>query len=136
MSKSAENVNGSVFLSDDRDTIIRKFKRAVTDSGSEIKYDTENKAGVSNLLSIYSVFTGKSIADAEKDFAGKGYGDFKIAVGEVVAEKLAPIQAEQARLLADKEYLNSVLKSGAEKAAFKARKTLEKVYKKIGFYQI
>ncbi len=136
MSKSAENVNGSVFLSDDRDTIIRKFKRAVTDSDSQIKYDPENKAGVSNLLSIYSVFTGKSIESAEKDFAGKGYGDFKIAVGEIVADKLSPIQAEQARLLADKEYLNSVLKSGAEKAAFKARKTLEKVYKKIGFYQL
>lgn len=136
MSKSAENINGSVFLSDDRDTVIRKFKRAVTDSGSEIKYDPENKAGVSNLLSIYSVFTGKSIEQAEREFAGRGYGDFKLAVGETVADFLAPLQAEQAKLLADKEYLNGILKSGAERASFKARKTLEKVYKKIGFYQI
>ena len=136
MSKSADNPNSSVFLSDGRDDIIRKFKRAVTDSGSEIKYDPENKAGVSNLLSVYSVFTDKTIAEAEAEFAGKGYGDFKLAVGEAVADKLAPIQREQARLLADKEYLNGVLKSGAEKAARTANKTLNKVYKKIGFYQI
>lgn len=136
MSKSSENPNGSVFLSDDRDTVIRKFKRAVTDSGSEIKFDPENKAGVSNLLSIYSVFSGKSIAEAEAEFAGKGYGDFKLAVGELVADKLAPIQAEQARLLKDKDYLNAVLKSGAERAAYVANKTLAKVYKKIGFYQL
>lgn len=136
MSKSAENPNGSVFLSDDRDTIIRKFKRAVTDSGSEVEYDTDNKPGISNLLSIYSVFAGKSIAEAEAEFAGMGYGDFKLAVGEAVADKLAPIQEEQARLLADKEYLNGVLRSGAERAKYAARKTLNKVHKKIGFYQI
>ncbi|MCI8820691.1 MAG: tryptophan--tRNA ligase [Clostridia bacterium] len=135
MSKSAENLNGSVFLSDDKDTVIRKFKRAVTDSGNEIKYDPENKAGVSNLLSIYSAFTGKSIAEAEADFAGKGYGEFKLAVGEAVADKLAPIQAEQSKLLADKAYLESALKSGAERANRVANKTLSKVYKKIGFYQ-
>ena len=136
MSKSAENINGSVFLSDDKDTVIRKFKRAVTDSGSEIKYDPENKPGVSNLLSIYSVFTGRSIESAEKEFDGKGYGDLKLAVGEAVADFLAPLQSEQEKLLQNKDYLNGILKSGAEKAAFKARKTLEKVYKKIGFYQI
>ena len=136
MSKSAENPNGSVFLNDDRDTVLRKFKRAVTDSDAQVKFDPENKAGVSNLLSIYSVFSEKSIAEAEADFAGKGYGEFKLAVGEVVADKLAPIQREQAKLLADKDYLNGVLKAGAEKAAFRARKTLSKVYKKIGFYQI
>lgn len=136
MSKSAENPNGSIFLTDDRDTIIRKFKRAVTDSGSEIKFDSANKPGVSNLLSIYSVFAEKSIAEAERDFEGKGYGDFKLAVGEAVADKLAPVQAEQARLLADKEYLNTVLKSGAERASRTAGRTLSKVYKKIGFYQI
>jgi len=136
MSKSAENPNGSVFLSDDRDTVIRKFKRAVTDSGSEIKYDPENKAGVSNLLSIYSAFTGKTVAEAEADFSGKGYGEFKLAVGEAVADKLAPIQAEQARLLADKTYLENILRSGAERAARTANKTLAKVYKKIGFYQV
>lgn len=136
MSKSAENPNGSVFLNDDRDTVLRKFKRAVTDSDAQVKFDPENKPGVSNLLSIYSVFFEKSIAEAEADFAGKGYGEFKLAVGEVVADKLAPIQREQAKLLADKDYLNGVLKAGAEKAAFRARKTLSKVYKKIGFYQI
>ena len=136
MSKSAENPNGSVFLSDDKDTVIRKFKRAVTDSGSEIKFDPENKAGVSNLLSIYTAFTGKTVEQAERDFAGKGYGDFKLAVGEAVADKLAPIQKEQAKLLTDKTYLDNVLRSGAERAAKAANKTLSKVYKKIGFYQI
>lgn len=136
MSKSAENPNGSIFLSDDKDTVIRKFKRAVTDSGSEIRYDPENKAGVSNLLSIYSAFTDKSIAEAEADFSGLGYGEFKLAVGEAVADRLAPIQAEQAKLLADKTYLDGVLRSGAERAAYVANKTLSKVYKKIGFYQL
>ncbi len=136
MSKSAENPNGSVFMSDDRDTVIRKFKRAVTDSGSEIIYDPVNKPGVSNLLSVYSVFTGKTVEQAQSEFAGKGYGDFKTAVGEAVADKLAPLQAEQAKLLADKEYLNKVLVSGAERASKTALRTLNKVYKKIGFYQI
>ena len=136
MSKSAENPNSSVFLTDDRDTVIRKFKRAVTDSGSEIKYDPENKAGVSNLLSVYAVFTGKTVSEAEKEFEGLGYGEFKLAVGEAVADKLAPIQAEQARLLSDKAYLDGVLKTGAERASYTANKTLNKVYKKIGFYQI
>lgn len=136
MSKSAENPNGSVFLSDDKDTVIRKFKRAVTDSGSEIKYDPENKAGVSNLLSIYTAFTGKTVEQAERDFAGIGYGDFKLAVGEAVADKLAPIQKEQAKLLTDKTYLDNVLRSGAERASKAANKTLSKVYKKIGFYQL
>lgn len=136
MSKSGENPNGSVFLSDDKDTIIRKFKRAVTDSGSEIAYDPENKPGVSNLLSIYSVFTGKTVQDAAAEFSGKGYGDFKAAVGEVVADRLAPIQAQQQKLLADKPYLDGVLKRGADSAAYAANKTLSKVYKKIGFYQL
>lgn len=136
MSKSGENPNGSVFLSDDRDTVIRKFKRAVTDSGAEIKYDPDGKPGVSNLLTIYSVFGGKSIEEAEADFAGKGYGEFKLAVGEVVADKLTPIQTEQAKLLADGEYLNGVLRSGAERASRAAGRTLSKVYKKVGFYQL
>lgn len=135
MSKSAENPNGSVFLTDDRDTVIRKFRRAVTDSDDKIIYDPENKPGVSNLISIYSVFSGKTVAQTEAEFNGKGYGDFKAAVGEVVADRLAPIQREQAKLLADKEYLNSVLSGGAQKAERIAKKTLSKVYKKIGFYQ-
>ncbi len=136
MSKSAENPNGSIFLSDDRDTVIRKFKRAVTDSDGEIRYDPEKKPGVSNLLSIYSVFEDISIADAEKQFAGKGYGDFKLAVAETVADKLAPIQAEQEKLLKDKAYLDNVLKNGRDRAEYTAKKTLAKVYKKIGFYQL
>lgn len=136
MSKSCENPNGSIFLNDDRDTVIRKFKRAVTDSGNEVGYDPENKAGVSNLLEIYCAFNGKSIKEAEAEFAGKGYGDFKLAVGETVADGLAPIQKEQAKLLADKDYVNSALKSGAERASRAAAKTLSKVYKKIGFYQL
>lgn len=136
MSKSGENPNGAIFLSDDKDTVMRKFKRAVTDSDGEIRYDPSTKPGVSNLLSIYSVFAGKSVDDAVAEFAGKGYGDFKLAVGEAVADKLAPIQAEQAKLLSDKAYLNGVLENGANRAYAMARKTLAKVYKKIGFYQI
>ena len=134
MSKSDENLNASVFLSDDRDTVIRKFKRAVTDSGNEIKA-TEEKPGVSNLLNIYAVFSGKTVEEAEREFEGKGYGEFKLAVGETVADVLAPVQAEQKRLLADKKYLGEVLSSGAERAFKAARKTLSKVYRKIGFYQ-
>lgn len=136
MSKSAENINGSIFLTDDRDTVIRKFKRAVTDSDGQIIYDPEKKPGVSNLLSIYSVFSDKSIDDVVKEFSGRGYGDFKLAVAETVADKLAPIQAEQEKLLKDKEYLDGVLKKGRDIAAYTANKTLNKVYKKIGFYQI
>ena len=136
MSKSGENPNGAIFLSDDKDTVMRKFKRAITDSDGEIRYDPAHKPGVSNLLSIYAVFSGKSIDEAVAEFAGKGYGDFKLAVGEVVADTLAPIQKEQAKLLADKDYLNGVLTSGAQRANAIARKTLAKVYKKIGFYQV
>ena len=130
MSKSAENPNGAVFLSDDRDVVIRKFKRAVTDSDSLIKYDPETKPGVSNLLTVYSVFSQKSMAETEREFEGKGYGDLKLAVGELVADKLAPIQSEQARLLSDKTYLDEVLKRGALLANKAASRTLGKVYKK------
>ena len=136
MSKSDENPNGAVFLSDDRDVVIRKFKRAVTDSDSLIKYDPETKPGVSNLLTVYSVFSQKSMAETEREFEGKGYGDLKLAVGELVADKLAPIQSEQARLLSDKTYLDEVLKRGALLANKAASRTLGKVYKKIGFYQL
>lgn len=134
MSKSDENPNACIYLSDDKDTVIRKFKRAVTDSENEIRF-AEEKPGVSNLLTIYATFTGKTVEEAEKEFAGKGYGDFKLAVGEVVANALAPIQAEQKKLLADKAYLSGVLASGQERAFKAARKTLSKVYRKIGFYQ-
>jgi len=134
MSKSDENVNASVYLKDDRDAVIRKFKRAVTDSDNLIRA-SEEKPGVSNLLSIYSAFKGCSVGEAEKEFEGRGYGEFKLAVGETVADVLSPIQEEQRRLLADKAYLNGVLAAGAEKAYKLARRTLSKVYRKVGFYQ-
>ncbi len=134
MSKSDENPNASVYLSDDRDTIIRKFKRAVTDSGNEI-IASEEKKGVANLLAIYAAFKGCTVAEAEKEFSGKGYGEFKLAVGETVADALAPVQEEQKRLLADKAYVADVLKAGQERAFRAARKTLSKVYRKVGFYQ-
>ncbi len=134
MSKSDENPNASVLLTDDRDTVIRKFKRAVTDSGNEIRV-AEDKPGISNLLNIYASFKGCSVQDAEKEFQGKGYGELKLAVGETVADVLSPVQAEQARLLADKKYLNEILARGAENAYKAARKTLSKVYRKVGFYQ-
>ncbi len=136
MSKSSENPAGTIFMNDGRDAIIKKFRRAVTDSDGEVRYDPENKPGISNLLSIYTVFTGKSVAQAEAEFAGRGYGDFKSAVAETVADALAPVQAEQARLLADKGYLDSVLAEGARRAYKTASSTLAKVYRKIGFYQL
>lgn len=132
MSKSDPNPNGCIRLLDDRDTIIRKFKRAVTDSGSEIKCSAD-KPGVTNLLSIYSAVTNKTVEDAEIEFAGLGYGDFKLAVGEAVADALTPIQTEFKRLQGDKAFVESVYKKGAEAADYIANKTLHKVYKKVGF---
>lgn len=134
MSKSDENPNASVYMADDRDTIIRKFKRAVTDSDNRI-VASEDKPGVTNLLNIYASFKGCTVAEAEREFEGKGYGDFKLAVGETVADALAPIQAEQKRLLADKAYLGEILARGAQNAAYAARKTLSKVQRKIGLYR-
>ena len=115
--------------------IQRKFKRAVTDSDTEnpIRYDPANKPGVANLMNIYSAVTGKSFEAIESEFAGQGYGKFKPAVGDAVVETLRPIREEAARILADKAYLESVYKAGAEKASYVAGKTLRKVYKKIGF---
>ncbi len=132
MSKSDENENAVICLTDDADAIRRKFKRAVTDSGMEVRYSAD-KPAVSNLLTIYSLTSGESIADAEKRFEGKGYGEFKEAVAESVITVLRPIQEEQKRLLADKGYLESVLKQGADSAERIAEKTLAKVYRKVGF---
>ena len=134
MSKSDENINASVYLSDDKDTVIRKFKRAVTDSDNRI-VASEEKPGVTNLLTVYCAFRGCTLEEAQKEFEGKGYGDFKLAVGETVADAIAPVQAEQKRLLADKAYLSGILKEGAERAFRTARRTLNKVYRKVGFYQ-
>ena len=132
MSKSDENPNASIYLTDDRDTIIRKFKRAVTDSEACIKH-REEQPGVSNLIEIYSACTGKSFEDVEKEFDGKGYGDFKLAVGETVADMLNPLQTRHAEILKDKAYLDGIVKNNAEKAQYFANKTLRKVQKKVGF---
>ena len=132
MSKSDENPNACILILDDKDTIIRKFKRAVTDSEAEVCY-REGKDGVNNLMSIYSAVTGKSYEEIEKEFAGKGYGDFKLAVGEAVADHLEPVRTEYERLIADKAYLKECYTNGAEAASRITRKTLSKVYRKVGF---
>ncbi len=132
MSKSDENPNASIYLTDDRDTIIRKFKRAVTDSEAKILH-REEQPGVSNLIEIYSACTGKSFEEVEKEFDGKGYGDFKLAVGETVADMLTPLQTRHAEILKDKAYLDGIVKNNAEKAQYYANKTLRKVQKKVGF---
>ena len=135
MSKSDENPNSCISVLDDRDTVIRKFKRAVTDSEAEVAY-REGKDGINNLMSIYSAVTDKSFEEIEKEFAGKGYGDFKLAVGEATADMLAPMQAEFAKIIADKKYIADCMKEGAEKAYKASRKTLQKVYKKVGFVEL
>ena len=132
MSKSDENVNATIYLVDDRDTIIRKFKKAVTDSEACVRYDVENKPGVSNLIDIYSVITGKSKEDTEKEFEGKGYGDFKLAVGEAVADALDPLHKKVDELLSDRTYIDECIKENAEKAYYVSSKTLRKVHKKLG----
>ena len=132
MSKSDENANASIYLVDDRDTIIRKFKRAVTDNEACVRY-SDDQPGIKNLITIYSAVTGKAPEDVEREFDGRGYGDFKLAVGEAVADRLTPIQETQAKLLQDKAYVDSIIKTNAEKADYLAQKTLRKVQKKIGF---
>lgn len=135
MSKSDANLNAFVSMDDDAPTIIKKFKRAVTDSDNKIICSPE-KPGISNLLAIYCAFADKTFEEAEKEFEGKGYGDFKLKVGETVAEIIEPIRLEKNRLLADKDYLDSVLASGAERASSLAYKTLRKVYKKVGLLPV
>ncbi|MEG0074853.1 MAG: tryptophan--tRNA ligase [Eubacterium sp.] len=136
MSKSDENINGFVSLLDDPGAIVKKFKRAVTDSDTEIRFDRKNKPGVSNLMEIYNCTTGRSLDAIQHEFEGKGYGDFKLAVGESVAETLRPVQEEYKRLLQDKAYLESIMKQNAERASKIARKTLSKVRKKVGFINL
>ena len=136
MSKSDTNVNAFILLTDDRDAITRKFKRAVTDSDGVVRYDPAAKPGVSNLMVIYQVFTGKSFAEIERDFDGQGYGVFKEAVGAAVADGLAPIQGEYARILADKDYVDGVLKEGAAAASRMADRMVQKVYRKVGLLQL
>ena len=137
MSKSDEAGAGVVYLMDKPEDIARKFKRAVTDSDTErcVRYDPEAKPGVANLMNIYAAVTGKTFDEIEREFGGKGYGVFKPAVADAVIEMLRPIQAEATRILADKAYLQSVYTDGAERASYIARKTLRKVYKKVGFVE-
>jgi len=135
MSKSGIADGGCVLLLDKPEDISRAFKRAVTDSETCVKYDVENKPGVSNLIQIYSACTGVSFGSVEEEFGGQGYGALKQRVGEAVVETLRPIRDEALRLLADKAYLESVYTQGAEKASRAAGRTLRKVYKKIGFIE-
>jgi len=132
MSKSDPNVNGFISILDDNDTIMRKFKRAVTDSDSEVVFK-EGKDGINNLINIYTSVTGKTTEETEKEFAGCGYGTFKEAVGIAVSEHLKPVREKYSEIIKDKAYLETVYKSGAERAAYVARKTLSKTYRKIGF---
>ena len=132
MSKSDENVNSFISLRDDKDTIIRKFRRAVTDSEACVRYG-EGKDGINNLMEIYSAVTGKTLEEIEAAFAGRGYGDFKTAVGEAVAAELAPMQERLKVLLEDKAQLMQLMAMGAERAAIIANRTLEKAQKKMGY---
>lgn len=136
MSKSDPNVNSFILMTDDKDTIVRKFKRAVTDSDGVVRFDAANKPGVSNLMTIYAAFTGKTMPEIEAEFAGKGYGDFKMAVAETTADAICPVQEELQRIQADKAYVDEVLKDGAERAARLANRTVSKVYRKVGLLQL
>ena len=135
MSKSDTNVNSFILMTDDADTILRKFKRAVTDSDGVVRAG-DDKPGVTNLMSIYASLTGKTFADIEKEFEGQGYGVFKEAVAGSVIDAFRPIQSEYARILADKEYLDGVLKEGAATASRIADRMVAKVYKKVGLVQL
>lgn len=132
MSKSDENPNGFITILDEPDAIIRKFKRAVTDSDACVRY-ADGKDGINNLMTIYSIITGKTLEEIEREFDGKGYGDFKLAVGEVVSDHLKPVREEHKRLMTDKAYLQQIYTEGAEKAGRIANRTLSKVYRKVGF---
>ncbi len=135
MSKS--DPAGCVFLMEKPEDIARKFKRAITDSDTEncVRYDPAAKPGVSNLIQMYSSVTGKTIPEVEKEFEGRGYGDFKPAVGDAVIEALRPIREEAQRMITEKDYLRQVYTQGAQKASAIARRTLRKVYKKVGFVE-
>lgn len=133
MSKSDVDPNSSILILDKPEDIVRKFRRAVTDSDSEIRYDPANKPGVSNLLTIYSAFTGKDVKDCEKEFCGKDYAYLKAQVAEATAEGLRSTRENFERLSKQKDYLFSVMKTGAEKASYIARRTMSKVWRKLGF---
>ncbi len=132
MSKSDDNTNSWVAILDTKDDIIRKFKRAVTDSDATIRM-ADDKPGISNLITIYGAVTNKTVAEVEKEFEGKGYGDFKLAVGEAVADTLAPIKKRHDEIICDKGELERLYREGADKAERLARKTYFKAMKKVGF---
>ncbi|MFI3225930.1 MAG: tryptophan--tRNA ligase [Clostridia bacterium] len=132
MSKSDDNVNSFILLMDKPEDIMRKFKRATTDSYARV-YMGEDNYGIQNLMSMYSLATGKSFDEITAEFDGQGYGIFKPAVGEAICELLRPIREQTEDLLKNKDYLEQVYKEGAQKAEYKARRTLDKVYKKVGF---
>lgn len=132
MSKSATNLNDVIFLEDEPEVILKKFKKAVTDSENKVRFNPEEKPGVSNLMQIYASITGKSMKDIETEFDGKGYGDFKMTVANSVIDKLKPIQEKYKEILENKEYLESIYKKGAEDARKLASKTLDEVKSKIG----
>ncbi|MCO5251161.1 MAG: tryptophan--tRNA ligase [Candidatus Kapabacteria bacterium] len=135
MSKSDPIQGSIIFLTDTEDQIVGKIKRAVTDSGSDVIFDEENKPGVANLMTLYHIATGKSMSEIESEFAGKGYGDFKSQVGDSVAAFISPIRTRYNELIANKDELAKILISGGEKARHTALRTLRKVYKKVGFVQ-
>lgn len=132
MSKSDENINAWVAILDKPEDIMRKFKRAVTDSENRICVE-EGRDGIANLIGIYSAVTGKTQESVVAEFAGKGYGDFKLAVGEAVCAELKPLQERFNTYIADKKQLEDIYKAGAEKAGYIARRTVSKVMRKIGF---
>lgn len=132
MSKSDENDKNFVSIIDDAKKIEKKIKSAATDSGTEIKYDPENKAGVSNLLTIYSVLSGKTIEQLENEYVGKMYGHLKVDLAEVVVQKLTPVRAKYDDLMKNRDYLDQLLVAGAEKAAARAEATTKKVYEAVG----
>lgn len=134
MSKSDDNPKSYISMLDEPNVIMKKIKSAVTDSEACVKY-AEGKDGINNLMTIYSCCTGKTFDEIEKEFEGKGYGDFKTAVGEAVVNELAPIQARYKEIIADKKYLEECMKKGAEFATRISQRTLDKVMKKVGFYQ-
>ena len=133
MSKSDENRNNTIAIMDPPDVIMSKFKKAVTDSDNEVRYSVEEKPGVSNLLNIYCAVTGYTIEQAEKEFQGKGYGDFKKSVAEAVIANLEPVQKRFAELKNNKDYIESVIKNNTERASKLGDRGVSKVYKKVGF---
>lgn len=132
MSKSDKNLNNLISILDPPDVIRKKIKRAVTDSGKEIIYQPEDKPGLANLLVLFSVLTNKKIQNIVADYQGKMYSHLKEDLGEIAVEVLAPIQDEYSKIIKDKKYLNGILKNGAEQASYIARKTMSKVYRKVG----